>query len=217
MEQSQNSIKEFDFRFPGLDPERDSARVRRLRDCLLELAGGFTEIRPGVLTDLLPGEGIGYIVALPDEHSLRTLSAALARLAEEWGCEAPRPEPASEGPRRDYAFFLVPRLANRTGLDYRRPLFSLGKWTKIRRALADRLSHGTPTVYGEWLPQRASRRPDKDASYIFIFKCPSQETVAYIEQFIKDEIFDGGKECDQEAIYLSARGEGTYVFDPSGR
>jgi len=68
----------------------------RLRDCLLELAGGFTEIRPGVLADLLPGEGTGYIVALPDHESLEALRKTLAKLAAEWGCKAPDPRAASE-------------------------------------------------------------------------------------------------------------------------
>ncbi|MFH2204437.1 MAG: hypothetical protein ABIJ96_15075 [Elusimicrobiota bacterium] len=216
MERSQNTMKEFDFRFRGLDPERDHGKVRRLRDCLLALAGGFTEIRPGALTDLLPGDGTGYIVALPDETSVRVLESALARLADEWGCKRPGLIAASKGPRSDRAFFLVPKLANRDESGYRRPLFSRERWAGIRKALGKRLSHEVALVYGEWLPKVSSRRLDRDASYMFIFDCCSDDVVSGVERFIKDEIFDGGRECDQEIIYLSVRGEGVFVCDPAG-
>ena len=204
-------MREFDFRFPGLDPLRNPERVERLRDCLLELAGGFTEIRPGILADLLPGEGTGYLVALPDQDSLEALRTTLARLADEWGCKVPDPKPASEGPRRGFGFFLVPKLANRDARGHRRDLFTPKRWALIRGALTGKLSHPVILLYGEWLPLEASREVDKDASYIFVFHLQSPEDVSWFERFIQTQVFDNGKECDQETIYLSAAGESIRV------
>lgn len=207
-------MREFDFRFPGLDPTRHSERIKRLRDCLLELAGRFTEIRPGVLVDLLPGEGTGYIVALPDLESLDALRKTLARLAAEWGCGTPDPKPASEGPRREFVFFLLPKLANRDARGHRRELFTPERWALIRGTLAGKLSHPVALLYGEWLPREASREVDKDVSYLFIFRLQSLKDVSWFERFIQTQVFDDGKECDQETIYLSAAGEGRYVSQP---
>lgn len=207
-------MQEFYFRFPGIDPLHHPDRVRRLRDCLLELAGGFTEIRPGVLADLLPGEGTGYIVALPDRESLEALRKTLTRLADEWGCEAPEPKTASAGPRKRFGFFLVPKLANRDAQGHRRELFTPERWALIRGALAGKLSHPVTLLYGEWLPLEASREVDKDVSYIFVFRLQSPEDVPWFERFIQTQVFDNGKECDQETIYLSAAGEGRYVSQP---
>lgn len=207
-------MREFDFRFPGLDPLHHPERIERLRNCLLELAGGFTEIRPGILVDLLPGEGTGYIVALLDRESLEALRKTLARLAAEWDCDAPEPKPASDGPRKRFGFFLIPKLANRELNDYRRELFSPERWASIREALGGKLSHSVSLLYGEWLPLESSRQVDKDVSYIFVFRLQSSDDVSWFERFIQTKIFDGGKECDQETIYLSVAGEGRYVFPP---
>lgn len=207
-------MKEFDFRFPGLDPLRDIERVRRLRDCLLELAGGFTEIRPGLLQDLIPGDGTGYIVALPDNQSLEALNATLERLAGEWGVKTPEPRPAVDGPRGGYGLFLIPKLANRDARGHRRELFSPERWAAIRRALEGRLSHPVTLVYGEWLPQESSRKVDQDASFLFVFATRAASDAVWFERFIREHVFDGGKECDQETVFLSIAGEGKYVYAP---
>lgn len=208
-------MKEYEFRFPGLDPLRDHARARRLRDCLVEIAGGFTEIPEGVLGDLLPGAGAGYIMALPDEASRVAIEALLAHLAAEWSCPSPRLRRASEGPRREVGFFLIPALANRDKQGYRRPLFSRRKWSAIRESLSGKLSHPVIRVYGEWKSVESGRQLDKDVSFMFIFPCASEHDALYFERFIERDVFDGGRECDQATIYLSARGDSRLVVDPS--
>jgi len=206
-------MREYDFRFPGLDPIRDLARIRILRDTLLEIAGGFTEIMPGQLEDLLPGQGLGYIVALPDGYETTRLADRLANLAGAWRLPQPNLVEASQGPRRGYCFFLVPKMANRDASGRRRPLFSPERRAGLRVALKGRLSHPVQRVYGEWLPRESYRQRDSDASLIFIAKWESAKTEEMLELLIRSEIFDGGKECDQEAIYLSIRGIGSYIYE----
>ena len=207
--------EEYDFRFQGLDLVQDSARVRELRAALLELAGGFTEINPGTLTELIPGDGLGYIAALEDHKKLEDLNQRLEGLAKAWNLPVPSISPASDGPRSHCAFFLIPRLANRDETGRRRNLFSPEKWARLKEALQGKLSYPVQLVYGEWLPQDSSRGVDQDASFIFVFKLASGKEVEEMCRFIEREVFDGGKECDQEVIYLSIGGMGTYVYDPS--
>jgi hypothetical protein len=208
-------MKEYDFRFPGIDSVRTPDKTRRLRDGLLELAGGFTELPPGVLTDLIPGDGSGYIVALPTEAAVTALRDFLGRLAREWQRARPVLTCAKNGPRRRFGFFLVPEHANRDRRGYRRPLFSPERWTAMRRTLGKKLSHAPLRVYGEWKPVEANRLLDKDVSFMFAFQCNAEADAEVFEHYIREEVFDGGSECDQETIYMSVRGEGRYVFDPA--
>lgn len=205
---------EFDFRFPGLDPVSDESRVRTLRDGLLAIAGGFTEIPARFLQDLIPGDGLGYIVGLDGPEKLAALEDRLSWLSDAWDLPAPRPLRASAGPRRNHGFFLVPKLANRDAFGRRRELFRPARWARVRSALRGRLSHPVGLVYGEWLPGQSSAVPDSDVSYMFAFRLEGDTDARFLRRFIEQEIFDYGVECDQEAIYLSIGGLGLYVPQP---
>lgn len=205
---------EFDFRFPAADPLKESSRVRTLRDSLLAIAGGFTEIQAGSLSDLLPGEGLGYIVGLDEAAKLSALEDRLAWLAAAWDAPAPQPVRASAGPRRNHGFFLIPKLANRDAFGRRRPLFTPERWARIRSALKGRISHPVGLVYGEWLPMESSPMPDSDVTYMFMFRLTGDTDARFLRRFIEEQVFDFGAECDQEAIYLSVGGLGLYVPQP---
>lgn len=205
---------EFDFRFPGLDLGKDESRIRTLRDGLLAVAGGFTEIPAGVLPDLIPGDGPGYIVGLDGIEKLGALEDRLSWLSEAWELPVPRPMRASAGPRRNHGFFLIPKLANRDSAGRRRELFSPERWARIRRGLKSRLSHPAFLVYGEWLPGDSSALPDSDVAYMFVFRLEGDTDARFLRRFIETEVFDNGVECDQEAIYLSIGGLGLYVPQP---
>ena len=165
------------------------------------------------MEDLLPGQGIGYIVALPDDCERTGLMDSLVSLSDAWGLPRPNIVEASQGPRRDYCFFLLPKMANRDAWGRRRPLFSPERRAGLRVALKGRLSHPVQRVYGEWLPREGYRQRDSDASLIFIAKWESAKTEELLELLIRSDIFDGGKECDQEAIYLSIKGIGRYIYE----
>lgn len=205
---------EFDFRFPGLDPASDESRMRTLRDGLLAVAGGFTELPAGFLRDLIPGEGPGYIIGLDGPAKLAALEDRLSWMSEAWDLTAPRPLRASAGPRRNQGFFLVPKLANRDACGRRRELFRPERWARIRGALRSRLSHPVGLVYGEWLPGESAAVPDSDVSYMFAFRLAGDTDARFLRGFIEAEIFDDGAECDQEAIYLSVGGLGLLVPQP---
>jgi len=205
---------EFDFRFPGLDPLADESRVRTLRDSLLAVAGGFTELPAGFLPDLIPGAGPGYIIGLDGPGKLATLEDRLSWLSDAWDLAAPRPLRASAGPRRNHGFFLVPKLANRDAFGRRRELFRPERWSRIRAALKGRISHPVGLIYGEWLPGESAAVPDSDVSYMFAFRLDGETDARFLRRFIEQEIFDDGAECDQEAIYLSVGGLGLLVPQP---
>lgn len=205
---------EFDFRFPGLDPLSDESRVRTLRDSLLAVAGGFTELPAGFLADLIPGKGPGYIIGLDEPGKLATLEDRLSWLSDAWDLSAPQPLRASAGPRRNHGFFLVPKLANRDAFGRRRELFRPERWARIRAALKGRLSNPVGLVYGEWLAGESAAVSDSDVSYMFAFRLDGETDARFLRRFIEQEIFDDGAECDQEAIYLSVGGLGLYVPQP---
>jgi hypothetical protein len=205
---------EFDFRFSTPEPLVDSSNVRALRDSLLAIAGGFTEIPEHFLNDLLPGEGLGYIVGLDDAAKLSALQDRLDWLAATWDVPAPQPVRASAGPRRNHAFFLIPKLANRDAFGRRRALFNPERWARIRTALRGRTSHPVNLVYGEWLPTESSPVPDSDVTYMFVFQLGGETDARFLRRFVEERIFDCGVECDQEAIYLSVGGLGLYVPQP---
>lgn len=205
---------EYDFRFCGLDPVSHESRMRTLRDGLLAVAEGFTEVSPGTMTDLIPGEGPGYIIGIDAPGKLAALEDRLSWLSDAWDLPTPRPLRASAGPRRNHGFFLVPKLANRDSFSRRRELFRPERWARIRTALKERLSHPVGLVYGEWLPSESAAVPDSDVSYIFAFRLEGETDARFLRRFIESEIFDDGLECDQEAIYLSIGGLGLLVPQP---
>lgn len=205
---------EFDFRVSGLDTLSAPSRVRALRDTLLDMAGGFTELPAGVAPDLLPGDGPGYIVGLNESAKAAALEVRLDALAAAWNLPAPRVVRASSGPRRRYGFFLIPKLANKDRLGRRRELFTPERWARIRSSLESRVSHPIGLVYGEWVPMESRAASDSDVSYMFIFRLGGDTDARFLRRFIETEIFDGGIECDQEAIYLSLGGLGLYVPQP---
>ncbi|MFH2203565.1 MAG: hypothetical protein ABIJ96_10650, partial [Elusimicrobiota bacterium] len=96
----------------------------------------------------------------------------------------------------------------------RRPLFSPDRWAAIRGAAASRLSHPVELVYGEWQPRDAVALPDRDLSYIFLFRLTASTDRAWFKRFILSHVFDGGLECDQEAVYLSVGGEASFICQP---
>jgi hypothetical protein len=104
-------MKEYDFRFPGLTADmqnaRNAARVMELRAAILAAAGGFTEIPSGKCLELIPGEGIGYVVTLKSVAGARALQSVLRALAVKWNLPAPRVSEASKGPRGNYCFVIV--------------------------------------------------------------------------------------------------------------
>jgi len=205
---------EFDFRFPGLESGSGESRVRTLRDGLLAVAGGFTELPARFLQDLIPGDGPGYIVGIDGPDRLAALEDRLSWLSEAWDLPVPRPLRASAGARRNHGFFLVPKLANRDASRHRRELFRPERWARIRGALKSRLSHPVGLVYGEWLPDDSSPVADSDVSYMFVFRLDGDTDARFLRRFIEREIFDGGVECDQEAVYLSIGGLGLYIPQP---
>ena len=132
---------EYDFRFPGLAPidlkdKANALRVKAVRSAILKTANGFTEIPPGVCRDMIPGEGMGYIVSLDSKEQLEQLAKSLLRLAEGWGTMEPIFHEAALGPRRKFSFFLIPELANPAEPGgFRRPLFKESRWAKIAVAV----------------------------------------------------------------------------------
>ena len=205
---------EYDFRFHAADPLTDASRVRTLRDSLLAIAGGFTEIPAGFMNDLVPGKGLGYIVGLDEAAKLSALEDRLAWLAAAWDAPVPQIVRASAGPRRNHGFFLIPKLANRDGFGLRRELFAPERWARIRAILRSRVSHPVNLVYGEWLPTESSPVPDSDVTYMFVFRLSGDTDARFLRRFIEEQVFDDGTECDQEAIYLSIGGLGLYVPQP---
>jgi hypothetical protein len=215
---------EYDFRFPGLlmrgfQAPISKLRVRRLRDILLGIAGGFTEIAPGALTDLVPGDGMGYIAALGSKEKALALQSDLHRLARIWGVPPPALVKASDGPRSDYSFVLIPDLANEVlQSGRRRDLFSPERWTRIHRIIGPRLSRPVEFVYGEWAPADVARLIP-DVLRMYIVRSRSAADDGFLKKFVQSHVFDGGRTCDQKAIYLSARGRANLLFDrkpPSG-
>ena len=209
-------MKEFDFRFPGLSPihsgdDRNLARVQRVRAAILTVTEGFTEIPPGVYTDLVVGDGMGYIVALETSAQVRVLNVRLSELARRWGVTPPVIIDATRGPRRDYCFFLIPDRANPGEKKRRRPLFSGERWRQIQMAIKNKLSHPIRFVYGEWSADKSAASISTDLSRIYVVKWESEATEAFLKEFLQTYVFDGGKECDQICLYLSLRGENTLV------
>jgi hypothetical protein len=209
-------MKEYDFRVSALADIRsgDGAtleRARELRALLLDMAGGFTEIPPGVFQDIFPGEGLGYIVALESRGQARALQARLNGLALRWGAPAPPVVTASKGPRKDYCLFLLPESANPDHQGRRRPLFTQSKWRVIESKIRERLSHPVAFVYGEWRPLDSSYYHTTDVLRMYVARWESEATADLLREFFQTYVFDGGRECDQFCFYLSVRGESELV------
>lgn len=205
-------MKEYDFRLPGIDQSQAPAETRVLRDAILELAGGFTEIGPGVLTDLIPGPGTGYIVALEAAREAFVLQRRIRELASAWALPAPSIRPASRGPRGKVCYFLLPEFANPEPDGYRRRLLSEERIAAVETELLPSLVHPIIRVYGEWKPRFSVRQLDSDVSFIYIVRWRSHEDERQLRSFIETRIFDKSGECDQETIYLSVRGVASYVY-----
>ena len=209
--------KEYDFRFPGLEPitlkdKENALRVKAVRNAILRIADGFTEIAPGVCIDLIPGEGMGYIVSLDSKAKSLKLEKALQRLAKGWWMPIPVLNEAAKGPRGNFSFILIPELANPDLEGFRRSLFREARWAKIEEALG----HGKPPrvelVYGEWLPSRPGK-PMKDLARMFVVPGASSAIRQRLKKIIRSDVFDGGMDCDQICIYLSSGGKSIYVSE----
>lgn len=210
-------MKEFDFRVPGLAPIPSGdavnlSRVREVRDTILSVAGGFTEIEPDNLRDLLPGEGMGYIVALRSAARARRLQAALSARTARWGTGAVRMTDGARGPRKDLCFFLIPEKANPDLKGQRRYLFREERLAEIESIIRSKLSHGIAFVYGEWLSE-GSRVKSTDELRMYIVHWRSAATETFLRRFLQTRVFDGGVECDQWFLYLSIRGRSHVVAE----
>ena len=204
-------MPEYDFRIENISLETDPGKIRELRDCLLDHAGGFTEIQNGVLVELIPGKGTGYVVDL-DDAGLVDLVSALELLCARWGCEPPPLSFASQGPRSEYAFLLIPELANEDEFGYRRKLFSLESKERITNLLNPDLAFDAVRVYGEWRPNPEGQTW-KDVSVTYVFQLGGIIGLQYLTDFIQEHVFDGGVECDQLTFYVSVGGVSHYVVD----
>ncbi len=210
-------MKEFDLRVPGLAPTRPDdpvnlARVRDVRDIILSMASGFTEIEPDSLLDLLPGEGMGYIVALRSVARARRLQSALSVLTARWGAGAVRLTEGARGPRKDLCFFLIPEKANPDLKGQRRYLFEEERLAEIESIIRPKLSHKIVLVYGEWLSE-GSRVKSTDELRMYIVHWKSATTETFLRRFLQTRVFDGGVECDQWFLYLSIRGRSSIVAE----
>lgn len=209
---------DYDFRFPGLAPidlkdKGNALRVKAVRNTILKIANGFTEIPPGVCTDLIPGEGLGYIVSLDSKEQLEHLAKSLQRLAEGWGMTEPIFHEATLGPRRKFSFFLIPELANPAEPGgFRRPLFKESRWAKIAAAVGEKDEARVEYAYGEWMPSRPGK-PVHDESRMFVVSGASAAVRKRLESIIRANVFDGGTDCDQACIYLSCGGRSILVHE----
>ena len=208
---------EYDFRFPGLAPinpkdKGNTLRVKAVRSAILRFANGFTEIPPGVCTDMIPGEGMGYIVSLDTEEKSLELEKALQHLAQGWGETAPVLLAGAKGPRREFSLFLIPERANPDPSGFRRPLFRESRWSQIEEALGRGKPPRVELIYGEWRPNRP-KRPVQDVSRMFVLAGASSTILKRLKSIIRAEVFDGGIECDQACIYLSSGGKSIYVYE----
>ena len=209
--------REYDFRFPGLMPitpkdKANTLRVKAVRSAILKIADGFTEIPPDVCTDMIPGEGMGYIVSLETEELSLELEKALQRLAKGWGFTAPTLRAAAKGPRGEFSFFLIPERANPDPSGFRRPLFQESRWTQIEETLGRGELPRVELVYGEWRPSRP-KKPVQDVSRMFVVAGASSTLRKRLVGIIRKDVFDGGNECDQVCIYLSCGGKSIYVSE----
>lgn len=210
-------MKEYDFRFEGIviagsDDAEAAARLRELRDSILAIAGGFTEIAPGRLLDLVPGPGVGYIVELANRRQAWRLEDRLGALAARWGMPTPAVRRASSGPRGRFCFVLIPEKANEVlPSGERRELFTPERWVEIERSIGRRISH-REFVYGEWSPIfGAARMTDELRMYFVRWTSPATET--FLRRLIQSRVFDGRRQCDQVAVYLSVRGRAKLVYE----
>lgn len=203
-------MKEYEFRVSGLDPVADPARAWLVRDAVLSVTSGFTEIAPGNLVDLIVGDGVGYIVALAEPHLILRLEKRLQQLCDAWKIPRAEIRESAEGPWKDHCFFLVPKFRNPDTLGNRPILFSIDRLRELTESLGDTLSHPIVTVYGEWQPQDSARQRDRDISFMYVLRRrPGIERSLPV--FIEKEIL-AREDCDQETIYLSIGGEATYVY-----
>lgn len=214
-------MNEYDFRFPGLtadmDDPRNLALLLELRASILTVAEGFTEIPPDTCPELIPGEGVGYIVALASAAQARNLQAKLKALASRRGVSPPVVREAAKGPRRNFCFFLIPERANLDKAGARRRLFSAERWARIHAAIRHTLAQRVEFVYGEWKPKDSAAPNSTDQLRMFIVPWQSPATEAFLKHFIQTGLFDGGRECDQWCFYLSCRGKNQLVVERKKR
>ena len=81
---------------------------------------------------------------------------------------------------------------------------------RIRKLLLPKLVGPALQVYGEWLP---GQKLQTDVSGIYVFALES-DTEEFLVNFIQNELFDGGIECDQETFYISLGGISRFVYPP---
>lgn len=212
--------REYDFRFsglraPGSREAENVERVQSVRAVLIGIAGGFTEIEPGVCMDLIPGEGMGYVVTLSSKTKVRALESGLRRLADRFGLPVPKPYEAVSGPRRTCSLFLIPEKANPTPSGgYRRALFRQTRWTRIENALVKIAPLRVEFVYGEWLASASAPTVVQDVSRMFIVAGASLSIRRDLVRLLRAHVFDKGIECDQECLYLSVGGAPALVTAP---
>lgn len=200
-------FEEYDFRFEGLDTLE---RRESVWTALLEVARGFTEIQPDRLQELIPGKGHAFIVGLKTEYQIEQLRLRLAMLAMRWNVPVPNPVSASEGPRSNCCFFLLPQKKNPDKDGFRQDLFTAERSIQIRNDLTSEGATRT-ILYGQWIDNDGKTR--EDSSELYLMKGDAVQSEKFLRDFIDQKIFDNGDECDQAVIYLSAKGKGYWISE----
>jgi hypothetical protein len=185
--------KEYDFRFSGLAAidhknKQNALRVKAVRTAILQFSRGFTEIPPGICMDILPGEGIGYIVSLESEENLQALEESLQRLAKAWALPQISIHEAADGPRGGFSFLLIPELANPAEPGgFRRLLFKEARWARIEETFRRIGGLRVDLVYGEWKSD-ASDQSIQDVSRMFIIADASAAMHKRLEDMIRTDV-----------------------------
>ncbi len=194
-------MQEFRFLVVSGTREMTGPALRALREDLIRLAGGFTEIEAP--------HGLRFIVGLAG----RDAKERVRRLVASWRARGigARLEDRRRSTVRDEIYFLLPLQCNpdRSGRP-RRPLFTNEDLADLRMRLATQF-HFRPEmvrVYGEWRDDEERLIPDVS----FLIRVPRRGpgTVPALRNFLKRHILANPR-CDQDCLYLSNRWRGEHV------
>jgi hypothetical protein len=182
-------------------PEAVRPALRALREDLIRLAGGFTEIEAP--------HGLRFIVCLAGRDAKKRVQRLVALWKGRW--IDVRLEDRRRSADCDEIYFLLPlqRNPDPSGTP-RRPLFTNEDLADLRMRLATRF-HFRPEmvgVYGEWRDDEGRLIPDIS----FLVRVPRRGpgTVPALRRFLKRHILANPR-CDQDCLYLSNRWRGEYV------
>jgi len=176
--------------------------VRRLREDLIGLAGGFTEIEAG--------GRLRFILCLAG----RDAKQRVLELVEAWKTRGVvvSLEDQERAPDRDEVYFLLPLQRNPDlAGGPRGPLFTNEDLAGIRTELARRFSFRPEMVrvYGEW--RNAAGELVPDVSFLIRVPRRGRGTTPSLRRFLREHILANPR-CDQDCLYLSNRWRGEYVY-----